>query len=60
MSDDAGKILSYPTPPRRNPIPVWKHVVFVPLLLWIGAFIVAMAAGFLWIGGTFVYRLFIR
>ena len=47
-SPDSDKVLSYPTPPRKKPIPVWKHAVFVPLLLWVGAFALVMVAFYVW------------
>ncbi|HVS72552.1 MAG TPA: hypothetical protein VHQ47_14950 [Phycisphaerae bacterium] len=34
MTDNPQKVLSYTTPPRTPPTPMWKHLVFVPLLFW--------------------------
>ena len=39
--------LSYQTVKRERPIPLWKHIVFGPLLVWVGLFIIGalIAAG---------------
>lgn len=36
--------LAYQSPVVERPIPVWKHFVFVPLLFWVGLFVVAAVA----------------
>jgi hypothetical protein len=38
----AGETLEYHGPTARQRVPVWKHVVLVPLLFWVGLFIAAM------------------
>jgi hypothetical protein len=60
MTDEQDGILSYPTPSRKKPLPLWKHFVFVPLILWTSVFIIGCVLLFLWPIGAAIYRLFTR
>ena len=37
-----GQTLNYQTPAKVRPTPLWKHLLFVPLLFWIALFILGV------------------